>query len=99
MKYAHTFTLKSRIQFDNAFLWYLEKSELVGDSFRVAVGIRIEQICENPALYRKAKKQFREAIIKKYPFSIIFTIDEANQLIIITSIFHHKQHPKKKYKR
>jgi plasmid stabilization system protein ParE len=65
--------------------------------FRRAVKERLRLICEKPQQYRNTYKNFRESLLKKYPFYIIYFIDEGNKTVIIVSIFHHKRNPAKKY--
>lgn len=98
MAYRYTITERASLQYEKAIDWYVERSLSAGKNFYYSVETRIQDICEQPKQFRNTKKNFREAILKKYPFSIIYTIDETNQSVIITSIFHHKQHPKQKYK-
>lgn len=58
----------------------------------------------------RASKEYLEAIAwyeqrslqaaenKKYPYNIIYFIDAEKQSVIITTLFHHKRNPKKKFK-
>lgn len=57
----------------------------------------IELICNYLTSWRNKYKDFYELGTKKYPYTIIYKIDNQNELIIVYSIFHHKRNPLKKY--
>lgn len=44
-------------------------------------------------------KNYHEIRLRKYPFTIIYFIEEDEQLIIISAIYYNKRNPKKKYRR
>ncbi len=57
----------------------------------------LELICQYPERWRNPYKNFHELSLKKYPFAIVYFIDESTRQIIVTSIYHQKRNPKKKY--
>jgi plasmid stabilization system protein ParE len=65
----------------------------------MAVKKRLRLICEKPQQYRNTYKNFRETLMKKYPFYIIYFIDEGDNAVIIVSIFHHRPNPTNKYRK
>ncbi len=85
------------MEYEDAVLWYRERSKQASEKFEIAINEKLNEICSDPALYRNAEKYFREALLKKYPFSIVYVIDEIQKIIVITSIFHNSRNPKKKY--
>ena len=76
---------------------YEEKSVIAADGFIVAVQEAVNAVCTHPERYRNTYKKLRELTLKKYPFNLIYYIDELNKLIIIVSIYHHKRNPRRKY--
>ncbi len=99
MAYKHMFDPKAADEYENAYNWYHERSMAAADRLLIAVEKAIQLICAYPYRYRNIYKNLRELFVKKYPYHIIYYIDEANKMITITSIFHHKRNPKKKYKK
>jgi len=97
MSYQYVYEPAALDRFKNTILWYKKRSLKAAENFVLEVEERIKAICANPLRYRNPYKYFREAPLKKYPYSIIYFIDEEEKLIIISSIHHHKQHPRKKY--
>jgi len=88
----------AQLELENAFIWYASRSERVAHNFVNQVHQTIFTICSNPNQFRNYYKDFYELGVKKFPFSLIYIINELQNEILITSIFHHKRNPKKKYK-
>ena len=95
--YEYLFQLRARLEFYEALAWYGENSAQAAGNFAEAITNKLQEISEHPTLYRNTKKYFREAILKKYPYSIIYRIDEKGKLIVIVSIFHHSRKPGDKF--
>ncbi len=86
-------------EYETSIEWYAERSEQATKKFILNIEKAIEAICLHPHQFRNEYKIFYELGVKKYPFSIIYIIDDNDKIVIITSIFHHKRNPKKKYKK
>ena len=97
MIYNHIYEPRALLEYEEAVLWYRERSKQASENFELAINEKLHEICMNPTLYRNTKKYFREAFLKKYPFSIIYFIDEIFDTIVVTSIFHNSRNPKRKY--
>jgi plasmid stabilization system protein ParE len=99
MSYQHIYTPIALIEFKDAVTWYDLRSKKAAENFVIAVREKIKTICEKPLQYKSRYKYFRETSLKKYPFYIIYFIDDNKQTVIITSVYHHKRNPKNKYKK
>ena len=97
MSYQYVYAPVALIEYKDAISWYNVRSKRVSENFVKAVKEKIESICEKPLRSRIAYKHFRETSLKKYPYYIIYFIDESKKKIIITSIYHHKRNPQTKY--
>src|ERR1700755_2775645 len=98
MSYSYVYEPAALVRYKKAVRWYKKRSIQAAENFTEAVKEIIKSICANPVRYRNPYKYFREAPLKKYPYSIIYFIDEDEKMIIISSVHHHKQHPQKKYR-
>ena len=98
MGYKHIFDPEAADQYEEAYNWYKERSDIAGDKLIIEVEEAIKKICANPFRYRNTYKNLRETSLKKYPYNIIYLPDEAKKLVVITSLYHHRRNPKKKYK-
>jgi plasmid stabilization system protein ParE len=83
---------------DSAF-YYEFKQKGLGERFSKAVEDHLVLISKAPKHYKKTRKEYREAVIKHFPFLIIFRIEEAKNQIVVISVFHSKRHPKRKLKK
>ncbi len=95
--YKYVFDPIAADEYEGAFNWYEQKSLIVADNFIIAVQEAMAAVCTNPHRYRNTYRKLRERTIKKYPYNLIYFIDEKRQLITIISLYHHKRDPKGKY--
>ena len=92
------FEPKASDEYESAFKWYEERSIVAADNFIVLVQKAIDSICDYPYSDRITYKNLGEISLKRYPYNLIFQIDEAKKVIIVFSLFHQKRNPKSKYK-
>ncbi|MFT4095237.1 MAG: type II toxin-antitoxin system RelE/ParE family toxin [Niabella sp.] len=97
MSYKCHFHQLAQKDYEETLLWYLEHSEKAALGFVNAVDDAIDKICNYPVRYRNTYKHFYEIGLRKYPFVIIYSIEEAIQSVVIWKIFHYRKDPKKKY--
>lgn len=97
MNYKCEYDPLARSEFKNALAWYLEKSELAANNFINEVEETIKIICASPLRYLVVKK-FRETSLKKFPYSIVYSVNGIAKTILSVSIYHHKRNPRKKYR-
>jgi len=93
----HFFEIKeeARIEAIEAYNYYENKQEGLGERFFGNIEDTYTFIDENPESYQKVYKLFRAAKIKNFPYQIIYEI-ESNK-IIIYSFFNTYRDPSKKY--
>jgi hypothetical protein len=85
------------VEIEDACLYYNDQLVGLGFEFEEEIFTLLELINSNPLLFPIKFAHFREATVKRFPFVIIYEIDEKS--IIVTAIFHTKQSPAKKTKR
>ena len=86
-------------EYEQSIEWYWFRSPQATENFITTIASTIDNICSNPQRFQNTFNDYYELGVKKFPFSIIYTIDDINKLVEITSIFHHSRNPKKKYKK
>jgi plasmid stabilization system protein ParE len=99
MSYQHIYTPVALVEYKDAVSWYDVRSKKASENFVITVREKIKSICENPSRYKNVYKYYRETSLKKYPYYIIYFVDENKQTVIISSVYHHKRNPKKKYQK
>lgn len=97
MKYKYRFDPIAAIEYEAAYSWYNRRSVQAAENFIIAIDEAIEAVCCNPQRYRKSYKELREITLKKYPFYLIYLIDEKKKTVVFTSVYHNKRSPDKKY--
>lgn len=85
--------IKARKEFINAFYWYEEQKDGLGDKFSLEIEHSLNLIQKNPNHYPTKINPLKEFVIKKYPFVISYKIKNNSKEIIIASIFHTKRNP------
>ena len=98
MAYTISFRKRAAKEYLNTLSWYKERSLQAADNFVLAVSETLNKIEDQPDRFRKTYKNYHEAKIKKYPFSIVYFIDEKKQIIIVTTLFHQKRNPERKFR-
>jgi plasmid stabilization system protein ParE len=100
MNYSYYLHPLADKDYAEAYAWYEDKEEGLGERFIVAVRKKIEAIISNPEVYgSKGKKEFREAMVEGFPYIIVYKLRKRKEQIFISSIHHAKKHPKHKYRK
>lgn len=99
MSYQIVYQSRAVNEYEVAATWYKERSVQAAENFETAVNKKIDILRTTPTRYRKTYKEFREIKLEKYPFNIIYLVDEIKLKVIISSIYHHKRSPRKKYRK
>ena len=77
----------------NSAKYYEAKQVNLGHDFLDNVDDVLERIKENPKQFPIIYKETRKALIKRFPFQVLFVI--RNIEIIVFAIFHSSQNPNK----
>ena len=78
-------------EFDEAIDWYENQSKGLGKRFRKSVVEQIKKIKKNPNWFLIEDDNIYKAYIPKFPYKILFTLD--NERIIIWAISHMHRKP------
>ena len=87
------YTDRSKIDVSIAFNGYEKQKNGLGYDFLISIEDSIEKIIRNPKLYPVSHSNFHRCIIRRFPFSIYYSIEE--EFIIIHSVFNNRLHPSK----
>jgi hypothetical protein len=72
--------------------WYSSKEYGLFEKFISEFDFIIHLIYSNPEKFPIVYKKYRKAVLKQFPYKIIYSFDE--QSVRILAIIHHKRHPK-----
>jgi len=98
MAYTISFRKRAAKEYLNALSWYNKRSLQAADNLVLIVNETLNKIQDQPDRFPITYKNFHEARTKSYPFSIVYFIDEKNQMIIVSAFFHKKRNPERKFR-
>jgi len=77
----------------DGYHWYESKARGLGEDFLRIFYAFSSEIARNPMIYRKVYGDFRRRLLKRFPYSIYFLIED--DLIIVFGLFHCARDPRK----
>ncbi len=92
MKLRYLEKAKGDVEF--AFVWYERQRRGLGFEFLDCLENSVKSIVDNPEIYKRVYACFRRCVIRRFPFSIFYTIEATE--IIVHSVFDNRQNPKKR---
>jgi plasmid stabilization system protein ParE len=95
--FTYEIVLRARNEILEAWEWYEDRQEGLGDRFINQISFKIKQVVQMPERYPEKKKTFREAKIDVFPYLLIYKIVNRKKVITIISVFHTSRNPKMKY--
>lgn len=100
MSYSLILHVAAKTDYEEAYEWYEAQQVGLGERFMVAFRKLADAIILHPERYgTRVHKKYREARLKKFPYSIIYTIYKDKQIVFVSSVHHHKRHPRSKYRK
>lgn len=79
-----------------AYEYYEEKQEGLGERFDVNLDNIINYITNYPKHFRIVKKEYRQVLVKSFPYLVIYSIKK--DTVLVHRVFNTSRNPKKKYK-
>ena len=77
--------------------WYEEQQLGLGELFLTELDACYDKLETWPAVYAKIQKNFRQIILKTFPYVVVFEIIKNE--VVVYAVFHTSRNPKKKFKR
>lgn len=74
MKLRYTDRAKDDVEL--AFAWYERQRRGLGFEFLDCVENAVKSIIENPTMYRNHYLNFRGCVVRRFPFSVFYTVEE-----------------------
>ncbi|MCP4681604.1 MAG: type II toxin-antitoxin system RelE/ParE family toxin [Desulfobacterales bacterium] len=88
------YTTRAKEDIELAFVWYERQRRGLGFEFLDCIEASVKIILENPEMFRFFYSSFRGCVVRRFPFSIFYTIE--NNEIVVHSIFDNRQDPQKR---
>lgn len=91
MKFAIKFRPELEEDALNAYYWYEEKAAGLGEDFIRIFYASITEIQRNPFSHKKIYKNFRRKLLRRFPYSIYYLIQD--NMITVIGLFHTARNP------
>lgn len=78
---------------DRAKAWYAEIDPKLAESFLEEAYQTMELAQLAPEQFSRVYKHYRRVLCQRFPYKIVFEIDEAAQAIHVLAVSHTSQHP------
>lgn len=92
MTYRLIIRPQAELDIQDAFEWYEAKALGLSSEFIRAVDACLSAIGRNPLAYQIIYKQARQALIRRFPYRILYVFDQ--EIITVVACFHSKRNPK-----
>jgi len=87
--------LEAEMDLAEACAWYEKERPGLGRRFLNEFDRRLEAVKRDPFLFPvNFSEKYRFALLKKFPYSIVFRVDEEGFIVVI-SVFHQHRNPSK----
>jgi len=86
------FLLPAEIEMNEASLFYEMRASNLGKNFLDIIETAVIEIAEQPKLWPEIDKGIRRRLVRRFPYSILYSIQDSE--IIIVAVMHQKQKPR-----
>lgn len=83
-------------EIDEAAAYYNKKQEGLGDRLYKDLTETLSFVEKSPLSFQKSRKDYRQALLKRFPYLVIYKVYE-NKILIFRFI-NARKHPVKRYK-
>ena len=91
MSYSYRILDVAAVELLEASLWYESKRAGLGDEFMLCFEAELNHILKNPFQFQIQRKNLRFAIFDRFPYYIIYYVEE--NLVTVIACFHSKRNP------
>lgn len=91
MSYNLLIQTEAWLEIQNAYDWYEEQKENLGDEFLAELETCYESLIENPERFPYINHLYRRIKTDRFPYILMYEIENSN--VIITRVRHIKQKP------
>lgn len=84
-------TSSARADVGAAFAWYEVEQAGLGEAFRRSLEAVLSTLIRRPAAYPKITPRFHRAVMRRYPYIVIYDFDEKQ--VVVHAVFHTSRNP------
>jgi plasmid stabilization system protein ParE len=79
-------------EYQAAIGWYLQRSQAAARRFVAEVNRVLAEIGAQPARYGWYDDQFREAVLRRYPYSVVYRVESSGDVLVV-AVAHASREP------
>jgi plasmid stabilization system protein ParE len=83
----------------DAIKWYEDRSLSAAKNFIRSVDEKLDRISDKPRQYKNLFKNYFEVSVRRYPYTIVYIIEDDLNRVVIVAIYHHRRKPLNKYRK
>jgi plasmid stabilization system protein ParE len=91
--YSVRFTQTARAELIDAQDWYEGEARGLGRRFREGVDAVAERMSANPLQFPVVYKNVRRALLRRFPYSLFFVIEDDTDTLLVIACFHASRDP------
>lgn len=95
MAYSVVLLQSARTGLWEAMDWYNQQSPGLGSELMAEFFGHLKKLPENPQRHKYILKPFRRLLLKRFPYLIIFRIDEIRLRVVVAVLWHEKRDPER----
>lgn len=88
------YTQQAVTDIDIAMGWYERQKQGLGIEFLDCLDEAVNRVLESPKLYSIKHKRLRGALVRRFPFTVFYTIEKMQ--IVVHAVFDNRRDPEKK---
>lgn len=91
MLYSLEITREAKLDIQEAWLWYEERNNGLGDDFLLMLEALLDGLKRNPFLYEEKYDGLSVGLLKRFPYKVVYTIQ--GDVVGIIGVIHTSRNP------
>lgn len=91
MKYKLVVTNSAEQDIERAMDYYENKQKDLGKKYIFSIKSCLRLVIKNPFAFAKIFMEIRKANTKKFPYSLFYSINEVDKIIILFAVIHNSR--------
>lgn len=89
MTYRVVFRPEAQREVQEAFDWYEERGDGLGQEFLRAADACLSVVLRNPSAFQAVHREARRALMRKFPYALFYLVED--DVITVLACFHVKR--------
>ena len=94
MSYRLIIDPAARLDIIESIRWYNEQKSGLGRQYYSSVKQAMKLIKKGPEMFQIRYKTLHMVPVEKFPFMILYQVDQAKKLVVVAAVLHTSRNPK-----